>query len=231
MTDQKEAQPTQKFVEIELVKNGTVILKSGGLRQILLVSGVNFDLKSEEEQNMILGSFQGFLNALNFSIQILVHSRKLNINSYLETLAEREGREPNELLKNQISEYREFIRAFVAENDIMNKSYFVVVPYEPIKLPGGEAVTKGFFGLLKRKGVAKPTERLPEADLKPEEQLEKHVEQLTHRTNQIIEGLNQVGLRAIPLNDEELIELFYNLYNPGAVEKKGLKIADAKDAK
>lgn len=221
----KEALPTQKFVEVESVKDGVVILKNGGLRQILIVSGLNFDLKSEEEQNMIVALFQNFLNSLSFSVQIFVHSRKVNIESYLENLSLREAQEGNELLKNQISEYIEFIRAFVSENAIMNKSYFIVVPYEPLKLGGGsEAVTKKLFGLLGKKGVQKPTERIAEQNLGPQKQLEHHTEQLTQRVNQVIAGLNQVDLRAVPLNDDEIIELFYNLYNPEAVEKKGLQI-------
>ena len=157
----KEALPTQQFIEIEAIKNGVIILKNTGLRQILMVSGINFDLKSEEEQGMLISLFQNFLNSLNFTVQIFIHSRKLNIDSYLEGLSVRESQESNELLKNQIAEYREFIRSFVAENAIMNKTYFVVVSYDPVKVPeGGQAITQSVLGFLKKKGVAKPTERL-----------------------------------------------------------------------
>jgi len=220
MIDRKEAFPSQAFIEIKEIKNGTVILNNGGLRQILLVSGINFDLKSEEEQGMIIGSFQNLFNALNFSIQIFVHSRKLNIESYLERLEVREVQESNELLKNQISEYREFIRAFVEENAIMNKTYFVVVPYDPIQLPQmGEDITKKVFSFLQKKGIPKPTERLE--DKRSETQLLNHIEQLGQRINQVVNGLDQIGLRAIPLNDEELTDLFFNLYNPETIEKRG----------
>jgi type IV secretory pathway VirB4 component len=221
MPDTKEALPTQKFIEIDRIKNGTAILKDGGLRQVLMVSGINFDLKSEEEQNLIISMFQGFLNSLNFSIQIFIHSRKVNIDGYLANLEKRQAQESNDLLRNQIAEYKEFIRAFVSENAIMTKSYFIVVPYDPVQLSaGGEAVTSKIFGFLKKKGVEKPTERLPEADATKDQVLREHIEQLTQRANQVIGGLNQMNLRAVPLNDEELIELFYNLYNPEAVEKE-----------
>ena len=221
----KEALPTQKFVEVESVADGVIILKTGGLRQILVVSGVNFELKSEEEQGMIISVFQSFINSLSFTVEIFIHSRNLNIESYLETLSIREDQETNELLKNQISEYREFIHAFVAENVIMNKTYFIVVPYEPIKLTGkSEELTKKLLGFLKKRGVQGPTQRLPEHELGPEKQLEHHIEQLAQRVNQVIAGLNQIDLRVVPLNDEEIIELFYNLYNPEAVEKKGLEL-------
>ena len=223
MPDKAESLPTQKFIEVEDIKDGTLILKAGGLRRILMVSGVNLDLKSEEAQSLVIGLFQGFLNALNFTLQIFIHSRKLNIESYLTNLSAREAQESNELLKNQIAEYREFIRAFVAENAIMSKNYFVVVPYDAIKLPGpGEGVTKKIFALLQKKGVQKPTERLGAEDQDQEKQLEHHIAQLDQRVNQVISGLNQIGLRAVPLNDSELIELFYNLYNPEAVEKKSV---------
>lgn len=227
MVEIKEAQPTQKFVEIEGVRDGTIVLKDGGLRQIVAVSGINFDLKSEEEQGMILNLFQSFLNSLDFAVQIFIHSRKVNIDKYLEKLEGREAQESNELLKNQIAEYREFIKAFVAQNAIMSKSYFVVVPYAPIKIPaGGGAVTKGFLGFLKKKGVEKPTERLGEEGRLPEEQLGHYIEQLKKRVGRVVANLNQMDLRAVPLNDEEITELFYNLYNPGEVEKKGMALSE-----
>lgn len=224
MPDNKEALPTQNLIEVQGIKNGTVILRNGGLRRILLVSGINFDLKSEEEQNMIIGLFQNFLNALNFTVQIFIHSRKLNIDSYLENLELRETQESNELLKNQIAEYREFIRAFVAENAIMGKSFFIVVPFDPAKLPeGSEIVTQKLFGFFKKKGIEKPV-RLPEPGADQNRQLEQHIEQLNQRVNQVINSLNQMNLRAVPLNDEEITELFYNLYNPEDVEKKGVAL-------
>src|SRR3989344_2884939 len=105
-----EAQPTQDFVEIKEIQDGVVVLKGGGLRQILMVDGVNFELKSEEEQSLIIYAYQNFLNSLDFSLQCVVHSRKLGIEQYLLKLEDREREEPNELLKNQIAEDREFIR-------------------------------------------------------------------------------------------------------------------------
>jgi len=210
----KEAQPTQKFVEIEDIQDGTVILKNGSLRRILMVSGINFELKSEEEQNIITYAYQNFLNSLDFSVQIVIHSRKLNIENYLDKLAERQSIETNELLKNQISEYIEFIRSFVELNAVMAKTFFVVVPYDPIVIPkGGKKILDLFkFGFK--------TTKTP----KVEESLEQKMGQLSQRTEQVINGLSQIGLRVVTLNDEELIELFYNLYNPATIEKKDLKL-------
>jgi len=184
------------------------------LRRILMVSGVNFELKSEEEQNIIIYSFQNFLNTLDFSIQLVVHSRKTNINDYLEKLNVRLEQEENELLKNQMSEYMEFIRAFVETNPIMAKTFFAVVPYESIDISkaGGDLLATLKFWEKKKNG-------------EKDDGLEQKITQLNQRTDIAINGLNQVGLRAVALNDEELIELFYNLYNPETVEKKELKIA------
>jgi len=214
----KEALPTQKFIEVRGVKNGVLILKGGGLRQILMVSGLNFDLKSEEEQEAITYAYQGFLNSLNFTLQIFVHSRKVNVDSYLENLLKIESVETNPLLKTQIAEYREFIAAFVRENAIMNKTFFAVVPYDPISLPktGAGTTTKLFGFLSKSKG--KPTAATPSVD--EDKDLDRKISQLGQRTEQVVSGLNQMGLRAVPLNDEEVIDLFYNLYNPETVEKK-----------
>lgn len=218
MPDKRGALPTQKFVEVDTVRKGTVVLKNGSLRQILMVSGVNLDLKSEEEQGIIINLFQAFLNSLNFSLQIVVHSRKLNIDEYLETLTERLNQETNELLKNQIEEYREFVRALVSENAIMNKTYLVVVPFDPVKIPGaGAASAGGLLGFLKKKPAA------PEATLS-ERQLDEQIEQLAQRTAHVLAGIDRIGLRAAPLNDEELVELLYNFYNPEGIEKKELAI-------
>jgi len=209
----KEAQPTQKFVEIKEIKDGVIILENGSLRCILMVSGINFELKSEDEQNIITYTYQNFLNTLDFSVQIVIHSRKLNIDNYLDKLAERQSTETNELLKNQLSEYIEFIRSYVELNAVMAKNFFVVVPYDPISVPEGG---KKIFDLFKFGSKTK----IP----KVEESLEQKMIQLNQRTEQVINGLSQIGLRAVALNDEELIELFYNLYNPSNIERKNLKI-------
>ena len=144
---------TQQFVEIQEVREGVIFLKNGSLRQLLMVNGVNFDLKSETEQDLMTYAYQNLLNALDFSIQVFIHSRRLNIETYLQKLQERHGQEANELLKTQIAEYLEFIKSFVASNAIMDKTFFVVVPYDPIYLP---KTAKGILGFIKKGKVAAP---------------------------------------------------------------------------
>jgi type IV secretory pathway VirB4 component len=214
MADKKGATPTQQFIDLKSIDRNTVILKSGSLRKVLLVSGTNFSLKSEEEQGLITYAFQGFLNSLDFSVQIFIHSRKLNIEDYLKKLEEREAQEENALLRNQISEYREFIKSIVAQNAIMQKRFFVVVPYDPVQLPqAGLGVADTLLGAFRRGSKKTETE-------KREEAFDANLQQLDQRVDQVVAGLNQVGLRVVPLDNEELIELFYNLYNPATVEKR-----------
>ncbi len=221
-TAAKNALPTQDFVTVSAVKNGVLILKNGGLRQILLVSGINFDLKSEDEQNAVIAGYQNFLNSLNFTVQIFIHSRKVNIQGYIENLARLEAAESNPLLKTQIGEYKEFIKAFTSENAIMQKSFFVVVPYDPIQLGGNGEKPSFLSGIFGKKGADADEARKTEADNRFAEQ----AGQLSQRTEQIATGLSQLGLRATPLEDQEAIELLYNLYNPESVEKKGLRLTD-----
>lgn len=202
---------TQQFVNIESIENGIIKLKGGAYRKILIVSGMNFELKSAEEQEMITFAFQGFLNSLDFSIQFFIHSRKLNIENYLKMVKDRENQETNELLKNQIFEYGEFVNSFVSQNAIMSKNFFVVVPFDPIRISetGGKLKNKifGMFGGKETAGSQQKTEQ-------------EYLEQLDQRVNGVVDGLNQIGLRTVPLNDAELSELFYNIYNPSTIEKK-----------
>ncbi len=203
---------TQQFVEIDEIKDGVVMLRSGGVRAVVMVSGVNFELKSEDEQDMITSAYQNFLNSLDFSIQIVVHSRKLNIEHYLAKMREIYNAEPNELLKNQLSEYISFIQGFVKENEIMTKQFFVVVPYDGAAFAD---VKKGFTGISSL--FSKKKQSTKEVDQESAAQKRAQVKQ---RVEEIINGIERIGLRAVPLQDDELLELFYNLYNPETVEKE-----------
>lgn len=199
--------PSQSFVNIEDIKNEVVYLKGGGLRKVLIVNGINFDLKSEEEQGIILGGFQQFLNTLDYSVQLSIHSRKVNTSRYLENINYRKEEEENDLLRIQITEYIDFVKSFVEENPIISKEFFVVVPYE-------RSETK-----TKVKSMLGGSSANPEEEQK--EPVEKSLEQLQYRVNQVTEGLERIGLRVGTLSNDELVELFYNLYNPELIEKEG----------
>lgn len=210
-TQTQGARPSQQFVEIKKIENGIVYVKGGGLRKILMVSGINFDLKSEAEQNVILNSFQDFLNSLDFTAQFFVHSRKVNVKNYLEYMAQRKEQETNELLKIQIDEYIKFVQSFVEENDIISKSFFVVVLFEGTG-ESAEQMAKGLFSIFKK------------SEKKKDISMQESIQQLNQRVDSIVSGLGQLGLRAAALEDDELTELFYNLYNPQLVEKKELEV-------
>ncbi len=207
---------TQQFVEIKEVRDGVIYLKRGGLRKILAVGGVNFDLKSQKEQDLILHAFQAFLNTIDFSVQIFIHSRKVNIEAYLAKMQDRQTEEMNELLKIQIADYIEFVRSFVADNPIITKSFFVVVPYDAPTISASSP--KGLLSMFGKKSAsAKETDERVE--------YQKKMFQLDQRVDEVVSGLAGMGVSARPLEDGEITELFYNLYNPGLTEKEGLAIA------
>lgn len=199
----------QQFLDIESIRENTVLLKDGGLRVALMCSSLNFALKSAEEQDAIIFQYQNFLNSLDFSLQTLIHSRRFNIDPYLETLKHRQAEELNELMKIQITEYLEFIKTFVETTNIMSKTFYVIVPFNP-----GLSVKKGFlkglisgFGSNKSHGSAE------------EDSFTENKNQLWQRVDAVVEGLQRMSVRAVALNTEELIELFYGLYNPTEFEK------------
>src|SRR3989344_8343564 len=136
--------PAQQFLDIESVREDVIILKDGGLRVILMCSSVNFALKSESEQDAIIYQYQNFLNSLDFPLQLVVHSRKLNINPYLDTLRDRQKEEENDLLKVQTAEYAEFVKSFVNMTNIMSKIFYAVVPFTPAMLERGSGILATF---------------------------------------------------------------------------------------
>ncbi|XOB42760.1 MAG: hypothetical protein ACKKMP_01745 [Candidatus Nealsonbacteria bacterium] len=189
---------TQQIIEIDQIKEGVVILKNRALRGILMVSSINFALKSEDEQNAIIFQFQNFLNSLDFSIEIVMQSKKLNITGYLDKLKELEAKERNELLKIQIAEYQKFIRELIRGGAIMSKQFFVIVPFSLIEL---------------HKLTAEESKQKKPASL-TEEKFQRARTQLWQRMEFVALGLRRCGLQSIPLNTTELIELFWSLYHP-----------------
>ncbi|MEA3398509.1 MAG: hypothetical protein U9R06_02065, partial [Patescibacteria group bacterium] len=123
---------TQQFLDISEIKDDTVILRDGSLRAVILVSSINFALKSEDEQNAIISAYVSFLNNIDFSLQIVIQSRELNIDNYIEDLTQKEKEQTNELLKIQTAEYIQYIKELISMSRIMSKHFFVVVPYDPM---------------------------------------------------------------------------------------------------
>lgn len=193
---------SQQFVPIKDIRDGIVILKNGQMCIVLLASSINFAFKSSDEQQAILSQFQAFLNTLDFSLQIYIQSRRLDIRPYLAQLAERESLQDNDLMRIQLREYMEFIRTFTSEVDIMNKNFFVVIPYTP-----GAAEIHGFASLLHPASQSTKTTQ-------QEERFAENRSQLEQRVAIVEQGLARIGVRTVPLGNDELIELYYHIFNP-----------------
>jgi len=200
MPNQKAS--TQNFVPIKDIRENVVIKRNGEMLMVVLASSVNFALKSLDEQHAILLQFQNFLNTLDFSLQIYVQSRKLNIEPYLEILHGLNQNQDNDLMRIQLQEYIGFITQFTSEYDVMSKSFFVVIPYSPTRLN----MTKGFSKLLGG-SAGQPTN--------VDQQFEEHRLQLEQRAAMVVQGLAGVGVRTMTLQKDDLVELYYHLYNPG----------------
>ncbi len=210
-----KSKPAQDLVPIKEVRDGVVILRDGSMRMVLMVSSLNFALKSEDEQTAILLQFQSFLNSLDFSTQIFIQSRRLDIRPYLATLQARLKDQLGDLMRIQIEEYIQFIRAFTESTSIMTKTFFVVVPYSSTSIASG-ASSGGLFGMFggeKKKEV----EKGEGGDIARFEEARSQLEQ---RANVVKQGLIRTGVRAVPLGTEELIELYYKMFNPGDTEKQ-----------
>jgi type IV secretory pathway VirB4 component len=194
---------TQDFVPVSQVRDGIVVLKDGSLRAILLASSINFALKSEDEQTAFIVQFQNFLNSLDFSCQIFVQSRMLDIRPYIATLEVQFKSQLDDLMRVQIREYIEFIKSFTEAANIMTKNFFVVVPYSP-------AVTVQQGGLAKLNPFAKKG-----TNAEATKTFEEHVSQLEQRISIVQQGLVRTGVRTVQLGTEEAIELLYKMFNPG----------------
>lgn len=194
---------TQQYLDILEIKDDTVVMRDGTLRVVLAVSSINFALKSEDEQNAIISSYVSFLNNISTPIQIVVQSRDLNIDNYIEYLKNKEKEQTNRLLKIQTGEYIEYIKELVSMGKIMNKKFFVVIPYSPFS-----DKRKGFLSQLSE--IFKPATVLKLKETK----FLKYKDNLSRRVDSIFSALLSLGVDVKQLNTQELIELYYNSYNP-----------------
>jgi len=216
-----KAASTQLFLPIAEIRDDTVVLKNGGIRAVLNTSSVNFNLKSESEQEAIIDSFQGFLNTLDFPIQILVKSKKLDVFKYLEHLKEIAETHENPLLKKQTIEYREYIKKLVEYADIMEKTFYVIVPYDPPRAQSVGAFTK-FMQYLK------PKDSIENIRLRHRE-FENLKKGLSNRVNGVKTALTACRLRVDMLDTAGLINLFYSAYNPLTSRNEKLRDVDTLD--
>lgn len=208
----------QDKMDIAEIKENVVVMKDGSLRAVIATTAVNMDLKSEEEQQAIIYNFQRFLATFDFSFQIVISSRKFNINPYVTELKKRIKLEENLLLKNQIKDYIDFIEELVGLSDIMSKMFYVVIPFYTI-----ERKNNGFL-----KNILAATNKKRNIQQKHED-FDTFKNQLFQRAEQINAQLSSMGINGVILRTEELIELYYNSYNPSEFEYVDLENVNSLD--
>jgi len=209
-----EASAVQKFLPIAEIKQDCVVLKNGGIRAVISVSSMNFSLKSEDEQQAIINSYQQFLNTISFPVQMVIRSTKLNVDAYLKDLEERAAAQKNPLLKEQTLDYARFIERMIDVSDIMQKRFFAIIPMDP---PG--IMKASFFS--KYMGWLSPGDSREKA-LARRRQFDGMNAKLRDRVNTVIAGLENVGLPCERLKTIQLIDLFYNVYNPMTSQEQKL---------
>lgn len=209
----KQGKPTQQLVPLAEVRDGVAVLTDGTLRSTLIVSSLNFALKSEDEQNATVFAFQDFLNSLDFPVHITVMSRKLDITPYLEELRGRKERQGNELLRLQMEEYINFVSELVKGNDIMTKTFLVTVPFSAQQSRQENFIERTLKGI---RSIGRKSQKMSEADFMH------YRSQLLQRVEQVAVGLRGMGLRLVPLQTQEMLELFYDILNPATSRNQPL---------
>lgn len=211
----KPSTTTQKYLDIAEIRDDIVVMKDGTLRAVLLVSSVNFSLKSQDEQAAIMQGYVSFLNSLDAPLQICIQSRKLNVDDYLERLKQQQLEQKNELLREQIGDYRQFITELVELGEIMQKKFFVIVPYNP-----ATNKRKGFFARVGEVLSPLATVRLKD------ERFKERKKELMVRVSAVQASLNSMSVSSVMLDTQSLIELYYSTYNPIEMQTQKLKDVD-----
>lgn len=193
---------TQDHLEIADIRDDVVILKDGSVALLIRVSAVNFGLLSESEQEAMIFAYAGLLNSLNFSIQIVIRSQRKDISQYVALLEKEENKQTNPLLKEQIRKYRDFVTQTVRDNNVLDKKFYIVVPFSSLEL-GVSSATGSVLNIKKKQGLPLPIERI----------LEKSKLALYPKRDHILRQVGRLGLRARQMTTSELIEMFYDIYN------------------
>lgn len=215
-TAQVNPNTTQNSLLISEIRDGMVIMSDGSFRAVIACKSINFDLMSSREREGVEFSYQNFLNALYFPVQIFVRSQRVDIGPYIDRLASIRRSQDNMLLNVLMDDYIDFIDILAQEANIMDKSFFVIVPF----FPGGDITNfidqgKGFFGKI----FAKPQTQVTKID---KVAYEKAKDEIKNRVDSVMSGLFQIGVKSVQLNTKELGELYYNVYNPDTAVREPL---------
>lgn len=212
------AASTQRYLPIAEIKEDTVVLKNGGLRAILRVNSLNFNLKSEVEQQGIIAGYQSFVNTLIFPIQILIRSTRLNIDPYIKGLQEKAATQENPLLKDQTLDYADFMEKIVDIADIMQKSFYIIVPLDASTNTRRTLIQRFMEWLAAEDTKAKALQRNRE--------FRSYNKILRDRITLVQSGLENIGITMRRLKTDELVQLFYSIYNPITCQKQKFNSMD-----
>lgn len=202
---------TQEFLEIEDIIDDIVILRMGGAVLLLETTAVNFGLLSEEEQDSLIYAYASLLNSLSFPLQIVILSKSMDISSYIELVTQEENKQTNPIIKERLMRYREFILSIVKENKVLEKKFYLVIPFSPLELG-----VKGAIGTSgKSKGLPFPKDYI----------ISRAKTALFPKRDHLLRQLGRIGLKGKQLTSQELVELFYNVYNPTITGEKLGEIA------
>lgn len=204
---------TQKYLEIDGIKDDVITLKDGSLRTVIMVSGLNMELRSQDEQGMVISIYQEMLNSLDFPIQILVQSRKVDLTSYMATLENSATNQTIPLLRDQTYEYIAFLRQILSNVNVMDKRFFVVIPYYPNVVGEGSQDILTKLGIMKKKPTTGAVVTNQELNMQT----------LKKRIEVTVSLLSSIGLKSTVLPTEALIELFYACYNPETAGHEQIK--------
>ncbi len=210
---------TQNALQIAEIRDGIVIMNDGSYRSVIMVKSINFDLMSPQEREAVEYSYQGFLNSLYFPIQIFIHSRKVDLEPYIQKLDKIRTEQENMLLALLMQDYIGYMTQLALQTNIMDKSFYVVIPYFPvIDVQKALTATKGFFS-----GLSALFSNKQQHVTINEDDLEKAKDELRNRVQSVLAGLLQCGIQGLPLDTQELIELYYDVYNPDTATRQELK--------
>lgn len=214
---------TQNMLQIAEIRDGIVIMNDGSFRSVVMLKAINFDLMSPQEREGVESGYQSFLNSLYFPIQIFVRSQKVDIRPYIEKLEKIRAQHDNMLLALMMEDYIGYISELASQTNIMDKHFYIVIPHFP-KADVQKAITqsKNFFsglaGMIGKKG--------PKHVVVNEKELEDTKVELRDRVQSVLGGLLQCGVPGVPLDTQELIELYYDFYNPDTATRQRLKNFD-----
>jgi len=207
---------TQQHLDILDVVDDLILLKNGGAACVIQTTSVNFDLLSEREQDAMIGAYANLLNSLSFTVQVIVRSKKMDITAYLEKLEQVEAQQPTPQLREKVIAYRGFIQELITKNEVLDKRFYVVIPYQPsISMPTGGP----FSWLHNLTGKGQKRVRIDKRYL-----LEQAKTQIAPKRDGLTKEFGRVGIKAHALTTQELVELLYEIYNPGVAPEQKPKL-------